>query len=201
MCKQAALSEVGNAAARPKPRTAAGKGQRKAPGCQSSACCPSPLRSDTAFALSSWGKPGVWSSPFLLPAHRLHPPFLVIAFMEFSVYKWIQQSWLDEKIEDLSWTETLFIWGTEHQVGAASISDVWCGLGLKPVIRQAIMWLKYLEDDEAAVKPGIPTEINDCTWRCLLHQASSLEGQENPRNPATFEASQWLFLKKLKGSL
>lgn len=190
MCKQAALSEVGNAAAWPKPCTAAGKGQSKPPGCQNSACCPSPPGSDTAFALSSWGS----SSSLLIPisascAQATSSIFRVIAFMEFSVYKWIQQSWLDEKIEDFSRTETLFIWGREHQVGAASIRDVWCGLGLKPVIRQAIMWLKYLEDDEAAMKPWIPTEINDCTWRCLLHQASSLEGQENPRNPAAFEAS------------
>lgn len=64
--------------------------------------------------------------------------FRIIGFAEFSVYKWIQQSWLGEKITtstDFSWTETLFIWVTQHQVGAASIRDVWCGLGLNPVIR------------------------------------------------------------------
>lgn len=51
------------------------------------------------------------------------------------------------------------------------------------------MWLKHLEDDEAAKKPGIQTEITDLTWRCLLHQASSLDGQENLGNLATFKGS------------
>lgn len=79
----------------------------------------------------------------------------------------------------------------EHKVDAANIIDVWCGLGLKPVIRQAIMWLKHLEDDEKMKKPGIETEITDLTWRYLLHQASSLEGQENPWNLATFNGYFW----------
>lgn len=131
---------------------------------------------------------------FFHTVHILH--FRIIACTEFSVYKWIQQSWLGEKTEDQDLHRFQLDWNPPHlgygaPVGAASIGDVWCGLGLKPVIRQAIVWLKHLEDDEAAKKPGVQTEITDLTWRYLLHQASSLEGQENPWNLATFNGYFW----------
>lgn len=77
MCKKAAVSEVGNAAAWPKPSSAAGVGQGKPPSCWELCRHAAPLHCDpdTASALSCCSKPGVCSSPFLFLPHSPYPLF------------------------------------------------------------------------------------------------------------------------------
>lgn len=84
----------------------------------------------TAFALSFWSKPEVSLSLFLFLAHSLHPPFSESlasqnsqSTNESSTADWVRKQKIMTST-DFSRTETLFIRGTEHQVGAASTRDV-----------------------------------------------------------------------------
>lgn len=130
------------------------------PAARSSARCPSPLGSTTASAQSLKSVHPYFCS--LHTGYSLHFHNSQ-STNESSRADWLRKSKITIST-DFSWTESLLIWGTDHQVGAASTNGVWCSLGLKALIRQAMMWLKHLEDDETAKKPGIQTEITDFTW-------------------------------------
>lgn len=81
------------------------KGSESLPAARNSACCPSLLGSRHSLCTQT----EVYSSLLLFLAHRLHPPF-----SQFLVYRWTQQSWLDEKIEDYNLNRFQLDWNPLH---------------------------------------------------------------------------------------